>query len=258
VLILTSSVNLHRLDVSGLNLYDLTDFEPQGEDGEDGISEIVQSEVAPKIREFNVSQSTLPTRRLLHAKRQDGQPAFNFVDLRRLSMSFTHSEDERNIRYLLQNAQSLEKLCLDIGGGVSLFRLDEIFSASARTLKVLDLKVPLYSNLSLLLPLLGLCDKLEAMAGHEMLEELSFEVVLNSLETADFIGYIVQEVQRLLVKPGWSALKQVSIKISIACGSKEERAILVEALQSLPDRYLSRLSNLASVAFNYSVVRQYT
>jgi hypothetical protein len=250
VLILTSSVNLHLLD-----MFYLTGFEPRGEDGS---FEFVQSEIAPKICEFNVTGSSLSTTRLLYAKRQDGQPAFNFKDLRRLSISYTQSEDERNIRYLLQNAQLLEKLRLDIGGGVSLVGLDNIFSASARTLKVLDLIVPLYSDLPLRLPLVGLCDELEAMAGHEMLEDLSFDVVLNRLETEVSIGSRIQEVETFLVKPGWLTLRQVSIKISIAYGSREDRTILIEALQSLPDKYLSRLSNLESVTFNYSVVRQYS
>jgi hypothetical protein len=93
-----------------------------------------------------------------------------------------------------------------------------------------------------------------------MLETLSFEVVLFRLETEDSIGLTIQELERLLLKPGWSALKQVSIKISITFGSREETASLVKALQSLPDKYLSRLSNLESVAFNYSVasVRRFT
>ena len=63
----------------------------------------------PKIREFQTSASPLLTTKLLHAKKQDGRPAFNFTDLRRLSTSL---EDERNLRYLLQNAPVLEKLHL--------------------------------------------------------------------------------------------------------------------------------------------------
>ena len=61
----------------------------------------------PKIREFHTLHST---RQLLHTKRQDGLSAFtgNFMDLIRLSMSFSHIEDEQNIRYLLQNAKLLE------------------------------------------------------------------------------------------------------------------------------------------------------
>jgi hypothetical protein len=136
VLILTSIVNLHRLDI----ISNPRNPSPHGED------EVVQPEISPKIREFNVKGSFRTTMRLLHAKRQDGQPCFNFVDLRRLSMSFTSSEDERNIRYLLQNAQLLEKLQLYIDRGVSIWSPDNIFSATARTLKVLDLAVPFYPD----------------------------------------------------------------------------------------------------------------
>ena len=61
-------------------------------------------------------------------------------------------------------------------------------------------------------------------------------------------------MERVLVKPGWSSLKQVSFEISIACClvSRETSAELSEALQSLPDKYLSHLSKLESIAFNYS------
>ena len=78
------------------------------------------------------------TMKLLHAKRQDGRPAFNFMDLRRLSMTTTHFEDVRNIRYLLQNVKLLEKLDLSVESEfqVSDGKLRDILSL---TLKVLDL-----------------------------------------------------------------------------------------------------------------------
>jgi hypothetical protein len=57
------------------------------------------------------------TTKLLHAERQDGRPAFNFMDLRRFSTRF---EDERNVRYLLQNAKVLENLYLSVVRGRSL------------------------------------------------------------------------------------------------------------------------------------------
>jgi hypothetical protein len=203
----------------------------------------------PKIREFHILESTLLTTMLLHAKRQDGRPSFNFVDLRRLSMSFTHPEDERNLRYLLQNAALLENLHLLVRRDWSLAGLHDILSPSARTLKVLHLKVWLYGY-SDHLPLAGLCEELEAMAGRNTLEALSFEVHVGGLETEDFIGSMIQKVEYVLVKPGWSALRQVSIKLSIGC--PWNRAMLYGALESLPDKYLSHLSRLESVAFNYS------
>ena len=97
--ILTPSVNLLRLDILTCSVT------PE----ENGSSEIVvQSEMTPKIRELYTSSSSQLTMKLLHAKRPDGRPAFNFMDLRRLSMSFNDSEDDRYIRHLLQNAKLLE------------------------------------------------------------------------------------------------------------------------------------------------------
>jgi hypothetical protein len=100
---LTPSVNLHRLDMFWLKCFDGPEV--------DGSSDIVvQSEMMPKIREFHTSHSTLLTTKLIHAKLQDGRPAFNFIDLRRLSIDFIQPEDERIIRYLLQNAKLLDTL----------------------------------------------------------------------------------------------------------------------------------------------------
>ena len=240
---LTQSVNLHRLDIYHLSLSN-----PLDED-------VVQSEMIPKIHEFHTSGSILLTTvtKLLYAKRQDGRPAFDFMDLRRLSMSLTQFEDEQNFRSLLQNAELLEKLHLSVGRGRNLVGLHDILSSSARTLKVLDLTVYLYDD-SIPLRLAGICEELEAMAGHNMLEALSFKVEVDGDETEDSIGPIIQKVEKVLVKPGWSALRQVSFKVSIACCqvSSEESAELCEVLQSLPDKYLCYLPKLESIAFNYS------
>jgi len=226
---LTPSVNLLRLDMSHLS--------PFEEDGSPGIA--VRLEIMLKSREFLTSWSPLLTTKLLHAKRQDG----------RLSMSLILFE-ERDIQYLLQNAKLLEELHLIVNLGRSLVGL---LSLSACTLKVLDLTVFLY-DYTVHIQLAGLCEELEAMAGHNMLEVLSLKVKLDDPDTAtrtkDSIGSIIQNVEKVLVKPGWSALRQVSFKLSVArWGNSAE---LLEELQSLPDEYLSHLSKLESVAFNYS------
>ena len=241
---LTSSVvNLQRLDIQCL-----TCFEYSEQAGED--SSFVQSEVLPNIREFNTSDSSLQTTKLLHAKMQDGRPAFNFMGLRRVSMSFTGS-DERNVRFLLQNAKLLEKLHLSVRCDWSLERLHDVISTSIRTLKILGLTVPLYSFLgSVRLPLGGLCEAVEAMAERNILETLFFEVAILGFETIDYIGPTIQKVEDVLVGPGWSALKQISFKVSCEQLTTSD---LCEELQSLPDKYLSHLSKRESVAFNYSL-----
>ena len=187
------------------------------------------------------------TTKLLHAKRHDGRPAFNFTDLRQLSISFISFEDGRNIRYLLQNAKFLEKLHLSVGLYQGLVGL---LSSSTSTLKVLDL--------TLFLPLEGLCEELEAMAGHNILEALCLEVLVHASvydhEDEEFIGPIIQNVEKVFVKPGWSALRQVSFKLKILNTFwLDDSKSFEEALQSLPDKYLSHLSKLESVTLNYSV-----
>jgi hypothetical protein len=57
---LTSSVNLHRLDIFDLKTY----LKPPEEDGSPGIVEMMS-----KVREFRTSESTLLTPKLLHYRR---------------------------------------------------------------------------------------------------------------------------------------------------------------------------------------------
>ena len=234
---LTPCVNLLRLDICQLSVVDRL-FEG------DGVPEFVfQSEIMPKILEFRTFDSSLLMTKLLHAKTQDGQPVFNFMDLRRVTMSSSRSEDDQNIQYLLQNAKSLENLHLYIGHQ-SLIRLHDIPSISAGSLKVFDMSASLYSN-----PL-GLTGLWEEMAGLNMLEALSFEFQVDCDESVDFVGSILQKAENILVRPGWPALRQVSIKIEII--PQEDCTEFVEALQSLPDKYLTHLPNHESVAFDFS------
>jgi hypothetical protein len=244
---LTPSVNLLRLDICHLS--GVSDVDRPEEDG--SLKSVDYSEMMPKIREFRTKDSFLLTKKLLYAKMQDGRPAFKFMDLRRLSLSSIWPSDEENIRYLLENAKSLEKLHLSIGyqclGG-----FHDILSLCSRTLKVFDLSVSLYSDS---VPLTGLWENLEAMAGLNMLEAFSFEVRVNCRHghgvTEDLVVVsIFRQVEELLVKSGWSALRQVSFKIMPADYGTQ----LSKALHSLPDKYLSHLPKLKSVAFNFSAV----
>jgi hypothetical protein len=244
----TPSANLHRLDIFYMGPFHV----PR----EDDSFEIVQSAVTPKIREFHTSGSSQLTTKLLHAIRQDGRPAFNFMDLRRLSIPFISSVDEQNIRYLLPKVKLLEELHLCVGDDRSLVELHDI-QVLSRTLKVLDLTVSLYHGSSIFLG--GLCEELEALAGHNMLEALSFKVRVDGLETEDFIGSIIQKVEKVLVKPGWSALRQVSFTFLLDPRQTLTRwevdtgsAKLSDALQSLPDKYLSHLSKLESIQLKFS------
>ena len=190
--------------------------------------------------------------KLLDVERQDGRPVFKFMDLRQLSMSDIYFSEEQNIGRFLQNAKFLEKLHLSIIGGLSLVGILST-GACIDTLKVIDLTVPLYQYPDP--PLAGLCEELEAMAGHNTLEVLSLEVlVVSHHSTEDSIGSTIQKVENILVKPGWSALRQVSFKLSVRRWGHDSEAELAEALQSLPDRYLIHLPKLESVAFNYSAL----
>jgi len=238
----TPSVNLLRFDI----LFCLC---PGEFEDVDVLEVVVQS--MPRIREFRTSRSALLTSRLLHAKREDGQPVIDFTELRRLSICLN---DEENIRYLLQNAKLLERLHLTVEHHEDLMGLHDIISTCAPTLKVIDMSISFYDNLDLP-PLTVLCEELEEMAGHNSLETLSFKIQLGGDETEDSVGSAVQNVAKILVNPGWSSLRQVLLQISIPCCRGvpwEDNTEFSEALKSLPDKYLSHLSKPKSVTFNYS------
>ena len=85
-----------------------------------------------------------------------------------------------------------------------------------------------------------------------VLESLSFDILVVEHETEDTVGSDVQGVKKVvLVKSGWSAMRQVSFKITISPWG--DSAKLYKAVQSLPHKYLCRILTLESVAFNFSV-----
>lgn len=90
-----------------------------------------------------------------------------------------------------------------------------------------------------------------------VLEALTFAVEVDGYETEEYIGSIVQKVEEVLIKPGWSALRQVTFKVEIACClvPREDSAKLSEVVQSLPDKYLSRLSKQFEVNYSAFVVK---
>ena len=115
-----------------------------------------------------------------------------------------------------------------------------------------DVNVSLYH--SRVGSLAGLCEELEAIAGRNMLEALFLEVPINTIcHTVDSIESSIQKVENVLAKPGWSALRQVSFKLTISCAELRDHEEFTEALQSLPDKYLNHLPKNEYVAFNYSV-----
>ena len=71
------------------------------------------------------------------------------------------------------------------------------------------------------------------------------------------IESLIQNIEKVLVKPGWSALRRVSFKVPMLCCSivPQYSAGLSETLQSLlvlPDKYLSHFPKLKPIAFSLS------
>ena len=238
----SKSPNLRRLDINYLTL---------GED--DPLENVVLPEAMPKILEFNTSDSSAMAEKLIHAKTQDGQPAFSYMDLRRLSISSSSSvfyQDDLNLQFftyvMMLNAKLLEKLRFSVACREGFEGVHEIFiSPCARILKELDFSLSFSATESL-----ALFEDLEVMARDNMLEVFSLQIVVDSSETDDFIGnagFTFQKVEEELVKAGWFALRKVSFKVLIICWNAD----ISEALNSLPDKYLSYLPKLESIDFKY-------
>ena len=80
-------------------------------------------------------------------------------------MCFIRSEDEQNIRYILQNTKFLEKLHLSVGF------LRRIVGSFPQCTHFEGFWFDVLYRSSVCS---GVCEELEAMAGHNMLESLSF------------------------------------------------------------------------------------
>ena len=78
------------------------------------------------------------------------------------------------------------------------------------------------------------------MAGHNILEALSFFLDHRAADDAEcFIGSIIQKVEKV-VKSGWSVLRKVSIEFSIMWAKWDSRERkLPEVLQFQPNKNLS-------------------
>ena len=142
------------------------------------------------------------------------------------------------------NAKLLEKLYILFEPPALVAGLYHDLFYSARTLQVLCLAIEFNDGF-----FIELCEELEAIARRNWLESLSLEFQVVGIEPEEIIGSAFQKVEQILVKPGWSALRRVSFQVSVRRSDSE---MVVQSLNSLPDKYLSHLPKLESVAFNFS------
>jgi hypothetical protein len=188
--------------------------------------------------------------KLLHARLQDGQPAFRFIHLRRLSISVLRKEDRWAFGQLVLNARFLQKLELSLGINECSVGLHRLLSPRARTLKYLEVSLHVHTGGPERLPLGGLCRELEAMAGNNILEALCFVIYIEVDDTEETIGPTIQNLETALLKPGWSTLRRVSITLICTDSvSVEEGTKINDGLQSLSDNYLSQLSEAVELEY---------
>ena len=187
---LTPSANLLQFDI-----FNLCRSNPHEEDPSEIV---VQSEI---IREFRNSETTVLTTKFIHDKTEHGRLAFNFMDIRRLFDIFRPVGIWTESLVLIAECQVTWKTSVELW---SEFRGTLWYSFSSRT----HVQSPWFRSiviwrspgLSLPLLLVGLYNELQAMAGHNILEALSFEVNVDGCETEN--SSILHNVENSLVKPG--------------------------------------------------------
>ena len=92
------------------------------------------------------------------------------------------------------------------------------------------------------------------MTGENILEALSFDIFIQEGDDQEMIGPIIQDIEKALVKPGWSALRQVSISVKAqGIGNLEVRAEMEEDLQSLAENYLSQLLEVVELRYKVDI-----
>jgi len=103
--------------------------------------------------------------------------------------------------------------------------------------------------------MLGLCEELEALAGSKGLQVLNFAFTMEGCESKSMVETSFGKLEEVLMNPGWSALKCVSIEVYVGCCLRDARRL---ELNSVPEMYLSRLSSREILDYKLSDINPIT
>ncbi|KAF8968099.1 hypothetical protein BDZ97DRAFT_1800859 [Flammula alnicola] len=187
----------------------------------------------------------MTTKKILEAKRPDGQPVFDFTNLEQFSAicyAIQTVDDMDVAQSILRRSHHLTT--------VHLSRFARAIVSSMNTLKKLTFENIMDEELADVLS--GLCDELEEMVGKNVLEDLEIFVFIlpeTDYETGDEWG----RLDEILGKSGWSALKRVSLEITIWTYGRPEDDDLERDLRALPQRQFPNLSSGKTVDFHFDV-----
>ncbi|KAF8808939.1 hypothetical protein BYT27DRAFT_7188471 [Phlegmacium glaucopus] len=225
-------INIERLDIRYVTV---TPFEDLGSN----TTPSLQSSQTPRILHFRNDSSQTAVGRLLQARWRDGRSVLDFTHLKRLFLDFDMFEDVQVTQELFENVKHLEELLINVQVNTqSLAGLSEMISSNARNLRSLEVMSVFKSRRSHAL-MIGLCEELEALTGNNVLQFLKITFVMDGCESRTLVETAFGRLEEVLMDPGWSALKCVSIEIHVRCCYRDARRL---ELNSVPEVYLSRLS----------------
>lgn len=124
--------------------------------------------------------------------------------------------------------------------------LDIVLSTSLNTL--VNLTVDIFNNLADAQPLRGLNHALKGMAGRNQIEVLRLRIQVFGEVTCE-VGDDWGLLERVLLAPGWSSLKQVYLSIF----TTREDTWPQDNLKKIAETQLLGLSSSKSLAFNFFV-----
>ena len=112
-----------------------------------------------------------------------------------------------------------------------------MISANARNLKSLQLMTVLTSSENHI-PMIGLCEELEALAKNNVLQILKFTFSMDGCGSKAVVEAAFGRLEEVLMDQGWSTLMRVSIEITVECCRGVAGKL---GLKSVPELYLGRL-----------------
>ncbi|KAF8969233.1 hypothetical protein BDZ97DRAFT_1915577 [Flammula alnicola] len=244
--VLTPCIQLRHFRIEGLDNAEIDDTPPEA---------ALLSVSSIRLEGYTFGfRSGIGTKKILEANRLDGQPLFDFTDLREFSGDCETIEDMNVALSILRRNHHLTAIHLSIDE-LSFFGLAGTIAPSMKTLKKLTLENIIDDEHAD--PFGDLCDELEEIVGKTVLEdlELSVRIMPECRKAGDGWG----KLDKVLRKSGWSALKKVSLDIFAIynygpfddhCDDDLERV-----LRTLPQIQFPFLSSSKTVDFYFDVIK---
>ncbi|KAF8968080.1 hypothetical protein BDZ97DRAFT_450582 [Flammula alnicola] len=235
--------NLLRLKVSWFHIADIHDTpEPWS----------ILSSRPVQLQRFDIGYGCSGVaNKLVDATRSDGLRVVDFKDLKVFEASCENLFDIASMKLPLKMAERLTAISLMISTQMTFSGFAEMVAPFRKTLTKANLRVTIEDGYDD--PLAGICEELGKMAGRQsnVLEDLEIQVKVAldcNCETGDEWGRLDQ----VLTKPGWPALQDVSLQITIYSYRRNDNTLL-RTLKNLPQTQFTGLSSSTTTSFHFDV-----